>query len=860
MPSRGQQLGKLLNSSGDIAETSLPPKIETFSQSVSNTGKIEVAALGDDVSTIEQVSDTNSLSASGNAVGDQRVVGNTLYLWNGSGWYRIALINETPTWDSGGQPSVSYILDRDSPQDATIITLAASDPDGLPITYSYITGGSMDSMATISQDSSVFTITPKTVAQVGEGVELTGSITFRASDGVNILPHVSSFTLDFVFIIQNSKYTTLLATAVDTSDNNTIVDSSSNNETITVYGNPSAGTFSPYRHGGYSTYFDGTGDYLGISASNDWGFGNGAWTIEFWVNTTDTQFDPVSAYYGASPFTGWTVSVLNGAVRFYASDGVSNSGYVTVSGSTTINDGQWHHVALTSELSSNAVSCYVDGTLAGSATLSVSPSTTGQALWIGIASEAIYNLEGYLADVRIVKGTAVYTSNFTPPTERLAAITNTTLLTCHLPYIADGSSSAHSITVNGDTSVKPFSPYDNLEYAAAAHGGSIYFDGIDDLLTITADPALDFGTGDFTIEAWVYNTGTDYFSIWQNTPVLTTTDTSRAFFGIQGNYGVNFGRHAGGGSIGTSANAAPKNQWNHVVLVRDSTSVRIYVNGVEEASTTNTALTNYGFGQHTITVGYRITPNYGQGYISDLKTVKGTALYTANFTPPTAPLTATSGTGLLLSGTDASIIDKSQGSNLKLIGNTTGSTTQVKFADTKSMYFDGTGDYITSNASGVVSFGNSFTAEAWIYQPVTAGNGGAGDDVFSVWNNSNGQKAFLLRIDGTSLMLYVSYDGTTNNISGLSGGTINTNTWYHVALTWDGSNYRLFLDGTVVQTQASSTAPHSSTEQLQIGSSKSGASGSQDAFYQGYIQDVRFTSGLARYTANFTPPTAPLKG
>ena len=95
MPSRGQQLGKLLNSSGDIAETSLPPKIETFSQSVSNTGKIEVAALGDDVSTIEQVSDTNSLSASGNTVGDQRIVGNNLYIWNGSGWYRIALMPGT---------------------------------------------------------------------------------------------------------------------------------------------------------------------------------------------------------------------------------------------------------------------------------------------------------------------------------------------------------------------------------------------------------------------------------------------------------------------------------------------------------------------------------------------------------------------------------------------------------------------------------------------------------------------------------------------------------------------------------------------------------------------------------------------
>lgn len=204
MPSRGQQLGRLLNSSGDIVETSLPPKIETFSQSVSNTGKIEAAALGDDVSTIEQVADINSLSASGNAVGDQRVVGNNLYIWNGSGWFRIALINETPTWDSGGQPNGAYVLD--SNQNPTVITLAATDPDGFPITFSHVTSGQMDSMATVTQDSSVFTITPVVQDSFNAGQEFTGSITFRASDGVNILPQVSSFTLSFVTSIWSESY------------------------------------------------------------------------------------------------------------------------------------------------------------------------------------------------------------------------------------------------------------------------------------------------------------------------------------------------------------------------------------------------------------------------------------------------------------------------------------------------------------------------------------------------------------------------------------------------------------------------------------------------------------------------------
>ena len=157
---------------------------------------IPASKLSDEISTIEQVSDIDALSATGNTVGDQRVVGNNLYIWNGSGWFRIALINETPAWDSGGQPAATYELD--SNQNPTVITLAATDPDGFPINYSYITGGQMDSMATISQDSSIFTITPIVQDSFNAGQEFTGSITFRASDGVNIIPSVSSFTLSFV--------------------------------------------------------------------------------------------------------------------------------------------------------------------------------------------------------------------------------------------------------------------------------------------------------------------------------------------------------------------------------------------------------------------------------------------------------------------------------------------------------------------------------------------------------------------------------------------------------------------------------------------------------------------------------------
>ena len=122
-----------------------------------NAGKAFIQA-GIDSSTISSLipttgsaDSTGQLTAVGNDIGDQKVVGNNLYIWNGTGWFRIALINVTPTWDADGQPNATYTLDADSPQDATVITIAATDPEGFAVTYSYITGGSMDSMATRSE-------------------------------------------------------------------------------------------------------------------------------------------------------------------------------------------------------------------------------------------------------------------------------------------------------------------------------------------------------------------------------------------------------------------------------------------------------------------------------------------------------------------------------------------------------------------------------------------------------------------------------------------------------------------------------------------------------------------------------------
>ena len=120
-------------------------------------------------------------------------------MWNGSGWYKIAIVNNAPFWDSTGEPGSTFELALDGT--ATTVTVLAQDSEGLPLTYSYQTGGAMATMASISQGGAgnrTYTITPDSVGAVGEGLS-TGTLTFRASDGVNILSKQSTFTINFVF-------------------------------------------------------------------------------------------------------------------------------------------------------------------------------------------------------------------------------------------------------------------------------------------------------------------------------------------------------------------------------------------------------------------------------------------------------------------------------------------------------------------------------------------------------------------------------------------------------------------------------------------------------------------------------------
>jgi hypothetical protein len=293
--------------------------------------------------------------------------------------------------------------------------------------------------------------------------------------------------------------------------------------------------------------------------------------------------------------------------------------------------------------------------------------------------------------------------------------------------------------------------------------------------------------------------------------------------------------------------AVATNVWTHFALVRSGTTVQAYFNGTAAGSSwTNSSTTIFNLSSGFVAA--RGTPsNYYTGYISNLRVVKGTAVYTANFTPPTTPLTAITNTSLLLNFTNAGIFDAATINDGQTVGNAQVSTTQAKWSPT-SMAFDGTGDWLSlvgGNQSRLfdqlTASGKVNTVELWLY---LVSRNGSRDFLIG---NCNGGSGWSYDLDPPGNVVIETGGGVTNVTLSTK---VSTGVWQHLAFVNNGTNIIVYLNGTNVGSTAV-LSPASNTLPLTVG-------GRQDnsLIINGYIQDLRITNGVARYTANFTAPTA----
>ena len=394
----------------------------------------------------------------------------------------------------------------------------------------------------------------------------------------------------------------------------TITDASSNNHTVTTNGDTVASVVNPFSNIG-STFFDGGEDYLkfpNAGTSNNLVIGTNDFTLEFWIKAD--SFTNGGVIYDTREGHANSLMVnfnTSGNLRLYA-----NSGYrITADGIST---GVWTHYAIVRD--SGTTKLFLNG-IQDSETYSDTNNYTGDTVFIGRHQSGVNvaDFDGYISNLRLVVGTALY-----PP----------------------------------------------------ASGGSAYFDGTDDLLKISNNTSFRLGTGDFTIETWVYFDDTSLEG-GSNRRIFNLHETGNAVDNLQ--IVIDNGGYRQAGDLFLYSNSVQgyldtdiRSGWHHIAVVRNSGTLKFYLDGVSKYSASNTQdYSPGGVGGPRPTIGSRGDDKGDyNGYLSNFRMVVGTAVYTSNFTVPTAPLTDITNTQLLTcQNTTGSITDASSNSH---VVNTTG--------------------------------------------------------------------------------------------------------------------------------------------------------------------------------------------
>lgn len=210
----------------------------------------------------------------------------------------------------------------------------------------------------------------------------------------------------------NDSYAKLLLHADGTGA--TFIDSSNPAKTVTANGNVTQSA-TQSKFGGKSAYFDGIGDYLRVPDSSDWNFGTGDFTIDLWTRFNSTSGCQMLVNQGTSLSSYFQLDYCSGNWNFEVH---SSGGNVNVSAPYFLNTDTWYHLALVKR--SGTAYIYINGNLANSGSSPIIDNWSANLLigvnFYGFLGGTYDYFNGYMDEIRISKGIARWTANFTPPT------------------------------------------------------------------------------------------------------------------------------------------------------------------------------------------------------------------------------------------------------------------------------------------------------------------------------------------------------------------------------------------------------------------------------------------------------------
>jgi hypothetical protein len=534
-------------------------------------------------------------------------------------------------------------------------------------------------------------------------------------------------------------------------------------------------------------------------------FGSSNWTVEGWVylNSIGSVYHVIGSYgYSSVTTRSWVIYIDLGGTLRLAQSTTGSDNFDAGFGTPTFAASTWYHVAVVRN--GATITAYRNG-------VALSSTQTPQTLFVSsavftIGTDLTNYLAGYISNLRIVKGIAVYTGRFTPQNSPLTA------------------AQATGNNISAITSL------------ATAYAYS--FNGSNQYLSVANYAGLALGTGDFTVEFWMNATAVGTYVAVVGTQSISGAGTAgmwRISNRINSVNGIYFNYTTGSAFTDLTFSTTNYNDgaWHHVAACRASGTLRMFVDGVSIG--TPTAVAQNLTSNQALYVGYQAQDLvYYTGYVSNLRIVKGVAVYTGAFAPPTAPLTTT----------------QSSSTNIAAISST---------ATTYSYSFTGANYIQVSNSTNFAFSNKNFTIEFWVYFNSVSTT----SNILGKRSSSAGFGPYLFWLTSSQLQLSMSTNGSSWDLfsaTALLSPVVNT--WYHVAVVRNGYSFTSYINGagagitpllSTATTNAVLISPAYNTNQISIGGSNNAAD-----YFNGYISNVRIVNGIAVYTGNFTVPNAPL--
>jgi hypothetical protein len=424
-------------------------------------------------------------------------------------------------------------------------------------------------------------------------------------------------------------------------------------------------------------------------------------------------------------------------------------------------------------------------------------------------------------------------------------------------------SSANGFTLTSPTGANygiqgSFSPFPlSGEYNPTIHGGSNYFGWSSSTPSAvnmnTTNSRFHFLNGTFSIEFWVY------FKSLSGTQTIVTNATTTSGWSVVLDGGVIKASLSGPGYDLVGTTTISPNTWYHVAVSGTTGSNKLFINGTAESTFTGST----SFTGTVVRMGLNNAgTNKLQAYLSNLR-ITQTQVYASNFTRPTSPVTLTANGGaspsslptgtasnvpLLCNFTNAAIFDQTKKNNILLTGLARRDTSQFRFGGasfrtTTSSTIPNAGQASTPSVNNF-NFGSSdFTIEFWVYI-LDYGTVGS-------WLFGGGDPSSQIKISCGALGNILVATGSGSTISTTSN-TVPLNTWTFISVVRSGNTFTTYING-VNRAAATYSGSIAFTEpnQLGIGSINSATTPN----LVGYMDDIRVTLGVARYSANFPIPT-----